>query len=479
MKLKLSELLHFHGKQVEATKAADSHRFTLFGGAAGPGKSYWLRWYCIRQLILWHKRTGLKGIHGALFSEDYPTLKDRQISKMQVEIPSWLGEIKQTQTDGFALFLTPSFGSGVLALRNLDDPSKYVSSEFAIIAVEELTKNTEDVFNRLRSRMRWTGIEDTKFIGATNPGEIGHVWVRKRWIDREFPEEEQEADQFAFVQALPTDNPHLADSYRKTLQSLPEKLRKAYWEGSWELFEGQYFSEFDRSVHVVKPFTPPASWKRFRCGDYGFTAPSAVYWVAIDPKGDLWVYRELYKRNLTYSALAQEIKALTPSNENIEYTVFDPAIWAKSGTTGETGSEILSNNGIYVWKGDNDRLNGWGRIREYLRDPQGNPHLFITENCINLIKTLPALVHDKNKVEDVNSKGEDHGPDALRYGVMSRPSPALRDPNEKFKGMNEQQVFMHHARREAFASAWGVDPEAIDDEGNIHFQEEELTPWGL
>jgi len=181
--VKWSELVHFYNKQKEATGIADQFRYTLFGGSAGPGKSYWLRWYPIRQLIKWHNRTGVKGITAGLFSEDYPSLKDRHISKMQNEFPKWLGDLKDDSKTGLGFYLKPEFGSGVLALRNLDDTSKYLSSEFALVAVDELTRNNEDVFNTLRLRLRWPGIPDTKFIAATNPGSKGHAWVKKK-MDR-------------------------------------------------------------------------------------------------------------------------------------------------------------------------------------------------------------------------------------------------------------------------------------------------------
>ena len=178
----LKELIHFTPKQLEATQVADSHRYTLFGGSAGPGKSYWLRWYMVRTLIKWGKEYNLRGIRGVLFCEDYPTLKDRQISKMEVEFPRWLGTIKDSKTDGLAFHINPLFGGHILALRNLDDPSKYLSSEFAIIAVEELTQSEEIKFHRLRSRLRWTGIPNPKFIAATNPGGIGHEFVKRLWM---------------------------------------------------------------------------------------------------------------------------------------------------------------------------------------------------------------------------------------------------------------------------------------------------------
>src|ERR1035437_10107363 len=205
----LKDIIGFTAKQVEATSIADAHKYTLFGGSAGPGKSYWLRWYMVRTLIKWGKEYNLQHIHAAMFCEDYPTLKDRQVSKMEVEFPLWLGKVKDTKTDGLCFFVDPKFGGHVLMLRNLDDPSKYLSSEFAMIGVDELTQNEEMKFHRLRSRLRWTGIPEPKFVAATNPGGVGHEWVKKIFIDRIFGKGEMEAEKFAYVPARPTDNPHL------------------------------------------------------------------------------------------------------------------------------------------------------------------------------------------------------------------------------------------------------------------------------
>src|ERR1044072_8147720 len=139
--------------------------YTLYGGAAGGGKSYWLRWYTVRWLIKKWKQTGIKGITAGLFCEDYPALKDRQLSKIAFEFPDWLGKHHADHKDfGNCYILSPEFGSGILAFRNLDDTSKYKSAEFALIAVDELTKNEEETFNLLRFRKRWKGISDTKFI---------------------------------------------------------------------------------------------------------------------------------------------------------------------------------------------------------------------------------------------------------------------------------------------------------------------------
>lgn len=420
---KLSDLTHFTPKQLLATEAADKYRYTLFGGAAGPGKSYWLRWYPIRQLILWGTKYNLKGITGAIFSEDYPTLKDRQISKIEVEFPRWLGTIRESKTHGLGFHFNKGFGSHVLALRNLDDPSKYLSSEFALIAVEELTKNQEDVFHRLRSRLRWTGIPDTKFIAATNPGEIGHSWVKKRWIDGEFPPEEKEAHQFKYVPALPTDNPHLAESYLITLASLPEKLRKAYLEGNWDIFEGQYFTEWDREQHTVVPFEIPASWKRYRAYDHGRAKFACCLWFAVDYDGRVWVYREFYPTGLNVDEIARKIVDLSVG-EHYEYSTADPSIFANIGYTdrygGQTIAETFARYDITWIPASNRRVDGWNLMHQYLyfNDHQ-IPQLIFFKTCHNSITTIPALIHDEHRPEDLDSDGEDHAADTVRYFLMS------------------------------------------------------------
>lgn len=436
--ISLKELAHFTERQLQATEAADKFRYTLFGGAAGPGKSYWLRWYSIRTLMKWGKELGLRGIRGALFSKDFPTLKDRQVGKMEVEFPRWLGEIRDSKTHGLGFHIDEKWGGHVLALRNLDDPSKYLSSEFALIAVEELTENKEEVFVRLRNRLRWTGIERTQFVAATNPGGIGHAWVKKLWIDKTFPIEEKEVHEFSYIKALPTDNPHLAKSYLMQLSSLPERLRKAYLDGNWDVFEGQYFTEWDIQKHVVQPFTLPKGWKLFRAYDHGREAPACCLWFALDPDGRVWCYRELYARGLNVDELAEKIKLLS-GEEEYDYSVADPAIFANTGIVdrygGQTIAEAFARRGIMFIPASNRRIDGWNLVHQYLSwKEESQPKLIFFSTCVESIRTIPALVHDAHRVEDLDTKSEDHSADTVRYFLASlheRVAPPLLNDTER------------------------------------------------
>lgn len=443
----ISELMNFFPKQRHALDMAERYKYLLYGGSAGPGKSYWLRWYSIYKILKWTAQTGLTGIRTGLFCEDYPSLKDRHLSKIAYEFPLWLGEIKDSKENGLGFHLRPKFGGGVMTLRNLDDPSKYLSSEFALIAVDELTRNDELVFNVLRMRMRWTGIEDVRFVAATNPGQKGHGWVKRRWIDREFDVNEVEPEEFHYVPALPTDNPHLAQTYIEQLKSLPEKERKAYLEGDWNVFAGQFFTEFDPKYHVCAPFDIPDNWMRYMDGDYGYSKPSAIYWNAIRPEdGKVFTYRELYVTEHTGEMLAEKICDMTPERERdlIEWFVMDSNVLT-AGREGKGKISVLDQMYEVLerkkWslqlrlasKGPGSRVNGWNLMRGYLRlFPKGESfgsRWQIFSNCENLIRTIPIQVYNEKTgdPEDLDTDVEDHGPDAKRYGFRALSEPFVKE----------------------------------------------------
>lgn len=454
--LNLSELINPTPRQSDFLNAVNAHRFILYGGAAGGGKSYILRWVMVA-LLMWWAGKGIKNARVGLFCEDYPALKDRHLSKVRLEFPGWLGKLHEQDRE---FRLNPEWGGGIIAFRNLDDPSKYQSSEFAAIAVDELTKNSFDTFNYLRFRLRWPGIEDPKFLAATNPGGAGHAWVKQLWLDRDFPKELTKlAPSFAYVPARADDNPHLSQQYYDDLASLPEGMRRAYLDGDWDIFAGQAFTEWRKDVHVIEPFDIPKDWARYRAMDWGYAKPYSVHWGAVSPDGITYIYRELYgwggqpntgtRENA--SSVAERIKkieydagqALGLPSEPIWRAVLDPACWSKDGHDGPSIAETFTNYNIVFGKADNDRKQGKMRIHEALKlDRNGRPSLYVFDNCRHLIRTIPALPVKANDPEDVDTDAEDHAYDDFRYLVMARPQPS--DPIEEPEDMSIQARAQRH-----------------------------------
>lgn len=227
-----SELTKFFEKQQVALDATKKWKYVLFGGSVGSGKSYWIRWTAVYWLMYYFAKYGIRGVRAGVFCEDYPALNDRHLTKIKFEFPSWLGTYNESKKE---FTLAPKWGSGIIAFRNLDEPAKYLSVEFAVIAIDEINRNPKTTFDMLRSRHRWPGIADVKFFAACNP--LGEAWVKNMWVKRLFPPDEKEQYEFVYIPALPTDNPHLDKSYYTSLESLPEVQRKAYLEGNWDAFD--------------------------------------------------------------------------------------------------------------------------------------------------------------------------------------------------------------------------------------------------
>ena len=233
----IKEICSFFPKQMEAWEAAKTHKYTLYGGTKGAGKSRWIRFVTVALLFQMAGESKQSGIRAGIFCEDYPSLKDRHITKIAEEFPKGMGKFYTNHREhGLCYILAPFMGGGIIAFRNLDDVSKYESSEFAIIAVDELQKDSLHVFQTLRTRLRWPGVEQPKFIGGAIPG--GEPYITQYWVDRQFAPDEKEQDQFVFIQALPSDNAALSkDYYDKTLASLTAEEYEAYAKGDFHAFD--------------------------------------------------------------------------------------------------------------------------------------------------------------------------------------------------------------------------------------------------
>jgi len=438
-----SNLLNFTDRQKEAYKSLFKYTFTLYGGARGGGKSYFLRWGMI-SWIIHQAKLGHPGIVGGLFSSTYTNLKDRQISKIAAEFPAWLGTLKENKTLGLAFYLDPKFGGGALTLRNLDESTKYKSAEFGIIGVDELTEHNVETFNILIGSLRWAGLKKPPFVAGSNPDGIGNEWVKNYFIKKEYPPELQPlADEFNFVPALPTDNPHLDQSYYIMLNSLPDDLRRAWLLGDWDVFKGLAFKSFSKQKHVIEPFDIPSYWTRIIGIDSGYRAPFCVIFAARNPdNGRVVVYKEIYETELTDRQQARRILDLSDAQELGAVRYADPSMWTSRTQEFVTSSaEVYAQNGCFIRRADNNRINGKRKVDRMLNDLEdGRPGLLIFNTCPNLIKQLSQLVYDPNHEEDVNTHMEDHAYDALRYALTTvrdyRKSEPARIQKSPFLSLN-------------------------------------------
>jgi hypothetical protein len=349
-----------------------------------------------------------------------------------------------------------------------EDVMRYQGLSFSYIAWDELTQwPTPFAYNYMRSRLRTAAPDLPVFMRATtNPGGPGHQWVRKMFIVPSPPgksfyatdietgqtlvypkghsREGQPLFKRKFISAKLADNPYLAESgdYETMLLSLPEHQRKQLLEGNWDVAEGAAFSEFNRAIHVVEPFTIPSNWPRFRACDYGYGSHSAVLWFAVAPDDSLVVYRELYVTKVLAEDLAVMVMN-AEDDEKIRYGVLDSSCWHKRGDTGPSIAERMIMKGCRWRPADRSagsRVAGKNEIHRRLQVDQYTeaPRMVFFNNCTQIIADLPTLPIDKTNNEDINTKvSNDHTYDALRYGVMSRPRSGLFDfdPASQTSGM--------------------------------------------
>ncbi len=432
-----------------------------YGGSAGGGKTDALLMAGIIACLTW------PGIGVAYFRREFPQLQGigGAIPRSRELLTGWC------RYDGENRRWTFPNGSMLqfCHCKEENDVYNYQSQQFDILLIDEATQFTRFQYRYLTSRNRATRAGVTPFAAlATNPGNVGHIWFKSEFVDIGPPEEVREVEvepgkfeRHMFIPARLSDNQVLETrdpNYRKRLENLPEVDRRMLLDGDWDIFAGQYYSEFRRDVHVLKPFPLPEHWRRFRSLDYGLDM-TACHWWAVDDEGREYVYRELYEPNLSLSQAAKRILVLSPADEHIAYTVASPDLWNRRQDTGFSGQEIMLRAGLRgLTRADDRRIPGWRALREHLtpyeetverivdgkvvQEKRTVAKLRFFECCPNIIRTLPALIHDEHDPEDVADKPHEitHAPESIRYGVMSRPraqvgrKPDVYEPVNPFTG---------------------------------------------
>lgn len=431
----------------------------LYGGAAGGGKSKYLRMEALTTAL------EVPGIAVLIFRRTFPDLNRAGglIPAFREEVPRKLGtynEVKHTWTlrNGSTIELAH--------LARDSDVGKYQGSEYQLIIFDEGTQFTEHQYRYLLSRLRAGGaLKDRlkaknyrpRMIVTANPGGVGHEWVRRRWVDpappgtvwRPTPSlEDPRPGTRCFIPARVTDNPHVDDGYIDKLNGLDEDQRRALRDGDWDVYTGQRFSAWRRDVHVIDPedLPLPLGGVTRACGvDYGLDAPFAALWGAKLADDLVVVYRELYAPGLTPAEQAAAITAAEAPGERGRSrplpVALDPSTWARNphvkaeplvgGVSvgkakgedppppGSIAAAYVDELGGAVTKARNDRLAGVALVASKLRvRADGLPRLLVYSTCRNLIRTLPSLPRDEKRGEDVDTKAEDHAYDALRYLLM-------------------------------------------------------------
>lgn len=432
-------------KQMDFINSTGKADEVLYGGAAGGGKSY-------GQLI-----------DALIYATKYPksrqlilrrTLPELEKSLIRVSLEVFPREIyKYSESKHLGTFTNGS----VIDFGYCDsetDVYRYQSAEYDVIRFDELTHFTEQMYLYLMSRLRGTENFPRAMKSSTNPGGIGHSWVKRRFIDIGAPEKihSVESGKRLFIPATVFENRALMKNdpeYVKRLAKLSEKDRKQLLEGDWDVNDGQYFSEWQRNLHVVKPFAIPKNWRRYFAMDYGLDM-LAGYWIAVDGFDNAYVYREVYQSGLIISEAAKTI--LNAQGSDVpEIYIAPPDMWNRRQDTGKSVAELFYEQGICLYKASNDRVQGWYSLKEWLHprlDEFGEkvPRLRIFENCTEVIRTLPALVFDRTNPNDVGDSVHEytHAADALRYWAAARPMHAeIQKEDEEIFFDSEMESFLN------------------------------------
>ena len=425
-------------KQVQAMTATAKH--ICYGGARGGGKSWMVR---AKAKLLALNYPGIKIL---IVRRTYPELINNHINTLRTEL---LGIATYNDKDKVLKFRNGSRINFTYCAKD-SDLDRMQGTEHDDIFLDEATQLSEFQIKAIAACLRGVNDFPKRIYYTCNPGGQSHAYIKRLFVDRKYQDGEDPHD-YVFIQALPTDNKALMEAqpdYIKQLEALPPKLREAWLYGSWDIFEGQFFEDFidnpdgydeRKHTHVIPAFRPPKHWKRFRSFDFGYSKPFSCGWWAMDGEGVLYRIAELYGCTdqpnegvkWTPDKIFAEIKRVEEEHPYLTgckvMGIADPACWEASH--GVSIMDTAAKHGVFFDPGDHKRIPGWMQVHYRLAfDENGYPMMYIFDTCKAFIRTMPLLNYSDTKPEDLDTDGEDHVADEVRYMCMANPLPERLTP---------------------------------------------------
>lgn len=446
----------------QALFLTDTHKYIGFGGARGGGKSWAVR---VKAVLLCLNYPGIKVM---IIRRTYPELQENHIIPL-CEMLHCHAEDKTQRVASYndsKKHITFPNGSRILFryCDNEKDAERFQGTEVDVLFVDEATHQSEEKMDKLGACVRGVNGFPKRIYYTCNPGGVGHAWVKRLFVDRQYKPGEN-PDDYSFIRSLVRDNLALMQSdpeYVRKLEALPPKLRKAWLDGDWDIYEGQFFEEFadrpehyiDRQwTHVIEPFEIPDGWRIYRSFDWGYAKPFSCAWWAVDYDGVVYRILELYGCTdtpnegvkWTPERVFAEIHRIETEHRWLRgktiQGVADPAIW--DAETGESIADVATRYRVYFDKGDHARLPGWMQVHYRLYfDDNGYPMMYVFKNCKAFIRTMPLLQYDEHRVEDLDTDGEDHVADEVRYFLMTRPIKPRKAPLPEAKQADPLKMFL-------------------------------------
>lgn len=444
-----------HQQAYHSSKA----RYRLLGGSKGCGKSLGVRW----DHHLFH--LAVPGSRGLITRRQLTELQRSHLRDLPRDIQVLGGEAagfqwKPSDVGAGVLWYPPVDGKrSSLEFGHIqyeDSVDTYLSAAYERLSQDEIVTGTDYQHLMLCSCLRTTipGVIP-QFGAATNPGAspksshpgLGVDWVQRRWVDKDVTPEEDEAynpADYHYIPALPKDNPHLNwAEYNRELSRLPSEMVKAYRDGRWDSFPGQFFPEYARAVHVLseeeaeRTYRLSAAYQREAAIRWGYAEVGIVLFTVLAADGTLIVEDELVfngpttNKRVPTEVAKTAIEKVAERGWTVRRWLANPQMGEQRGAAGgETHLGSFQRAGVPLRVADDDRVNGWGRVRAWLRTNPvtGRPFLRVHPRCRYTLRTLGAVRQDDGSPEDVDGDSETAAVDALRFVVMGRPAPSLEQP---------------------------------------------------